>query len=70
MLLAAACLFAGLGIGLGGLSLLADSVARSCDGCALPLAGAVPLRMLVGIAPTLAGAALASAGGWLFGRCR
>lgn len=66
VLLAAACLFAGLGIGLTGLSLLADVVASSVS--SLPV---VPSpRTLVGLAPTLAGAALASAGGWLFGRCR
>jgi len=70
VLLAAACLFAGLGIGLTGLSLLADVVAGSCAGCAPSLPAVSSLRTLVGLAPTLAGAALASAGGWLFGRCR
>jgi hypothetical protein len=69
-LLAAACLFAGLGIGLTGLSLLADVVAGSCTDCTASLPDAPSLRTLAGLAPTLAGAALASAGGWLFGRCR
>lgn len=70
VLLAAACLFAGLGIGLTGLSLLADGVAGSCADCARSLPVSTSLRALLGIAPTFAGAALASAGGWLFGRCR
>jgi len=66
-LLAAACLFAGLGIGLTGLSLLAETAASSSAVSSLPVA---PIRALVGLAPTLTGAALAGAGGWLFGRCR
>jgi hypothetical protein len=61
LLLAAACLFAGLGLGITGLSLLAES---GCLGCRGPVAAAATTSA------TLAGAGLTTVAGWLFGRCR
>jgi hypothetical protein len=61
LLLAAACLFAGLGLGLTGLSVVAE---LKCLSCFEPLAAAA-----TGL-PMLAGAGLTTVGGWLFGRGR
>lgn len=60
LLLAVACLFAGFGLGITGLSLLAEVGCLSCRG---------PVPVVATALPTLTGAGLTTVAGWLFGRC-
>ncbi|MFC7234294.1 hypothetical protein [Halosegnis marinus] len=59
-LLAVACLLAGLGFGITGLSLFADAAAGSLS--------TADARALAALAPAVVGAVLTTTGGWLFGR--
>lgn len=59
LLLATACLLAGLGLGITGLSQFAEAACLHCRG---------PVGAVTIVTPMVAGAGLTTVGGWLFGR--